>query len=135
MQLWMVKACELSAAGLKTMAAVLLVAEDFLARKKIYGTYQPRWEGALAGYNVMIDLGIFEGEYLIIKRPKLRWEIYRGHEIETETFNSIDFMKPCLGCDSLYYCLSTLLLALVVVALRMVELFRPQVVLIERDLC
>jgi hypothetical protein len=79
----------------------LIGGDDFLTMMKIYGTYQPRWEGALAGYNVMIDIGIFEGEYLIVKRPRLRWEIYRGHEIEPETFNSIDFMKPCLGCDGL----------------------------------
>lgn len=75
--------------------------EDLLSRMMIYGTYQPAWEGAYAGYNVMIDIGIFQSEYLIVRRPQLRWEIYRGHEIEPATFDSIDFLKPCLGCDGL----------------------------------
>jgi hypothetical protein len=79
----------------------LIGIEDFPTRMKIFGAYQPRWEGAFAGYNVMIDIAIFQGEYLIVKRPRLRWEIYRGHEIEPETFNSIYFMKPCLGCNDL----------------------------------
>ena len=43
-------------------------------RMTIYCSYQPRWEGAYAGYNTMLDLGIFLGEYLIAKRPKLYWE-------------------------------------------------------------
>lgn len=63
----------------------------------VYTTYQPLWEGSLAGYNVIIDLGIFLGEYLITKRPRLYWEIYRGHQVEPDTFGSSGFMKPCLG--------------------------------------
>jgi hypothetical protein len=62
-----------------------------------WATYAPIWSGAYAGFNVMIDVGIFQGEYLIAKRPRLGWEIYRGHEIEPATFDSIHFMKPCLG--------------------------------------
>src|SRR5580704_1000655 len=45
----------------------------------IFETYQPAWVGEYAGYNVMVDVGIFIGEYLIAKRPQLCWEIYRGH--------------------------------------------------------
>jgi hypothetical protein len=63
----------------------------------IFANYRPRWENEHAGYNVIIDIGIFLGEYLIAKRPRLFWEIYRGHELEPESVNSSDYLKPCLG--------------------------------------
>jgi hypothetical protein len=62
-----------------------------------FDSYQPPWEGEYAGYNVMIDIGIFLGEYLISKRPRLHWEIYRGHEVEPETIGSPGYMRPHLG--------------------------------------
>jgi hypothetical protein len=74
----------------------LICAEDHVALN-IWATYEPIWDAAFAGFNVMIDIGIFQGEYLIAKRPRLGWEIYRGQEIEPATFDSIQFMKPCLG--------------------------------------
>jgi hypothetical protein len=46
----------------------------------IFADYRPRWEGDYAGYNVMIDIGIFLGEYLISKRPRLHWAIYQGQQ-------------------------------------------------------
>lgn len=63
----------------------------------IFAEYQPRWEGVYAGYNVMIDIGIFLGEYLISKRPRLHWDIYRGHVEEPATFRSVGYMRPHLG--------------------------------------
>jgi hypothetical protein len=63
----------------------------------VYSTYQPQWTGALAGYNVTIDLGIFLGEYLIAKRPRLFWDIYRGHAIEPATYDSDGYLRPHLS--------------------------------------
>jgi hypothetical protein len=63
----------------------------------IFGHYQPRWEGDYAGYNVMIDIGIFLGEYLISKRPRLHWVIYQGHKEEPETIGSTGYRRPSLG--------------------------------------
>jgi hypothetical protein len=63
----------------------------------IWANYCPIWDSAHAGFNVMIDVGIFQGEYLTAKRPKLLWEIYRGHEIEPTTFGSTQLLKPCVG--------------------------------------
>jgi hypothetical protein len=74
-----------------------LIPADSNAALSTWATYEPIWNDANAGFNVMIDIGIFHGEYLITKRPQLRWEIYRGREIEPATFESIQFMKPCLG--------------------------------------
>ncbi len=45
----------------------------------------------------MIDIGIFQGEYLILKRPRLAWGIYKGQEVEPTSYSSTQFMKPCLN--------------------------------------
>ena len=68
-----------------------------------WATYEPIWNDSDAGFNVMIDIGIFQGEYLIARRPRLGWEIYRGREIEPATFESIAFLKPCLGGFSRFW--------------------------------
>jgi len=47
--------------------------EDFVAAVKAFAYYQPAWEGSLAGCNVMVDLAIFIGEYMIAQRPFLHW--------------------------------------------------------------
>jgi hypothetical protein len=36
---------------------------DYPDMATIFATYQPAWVGEYAGYNVMIDIGIFIGEY------------------------------------------------------------------------
>ncbi len=59
-----------------------------------FTTYQPIWLDNLAVCNVMIDLGIFLGEYLIAKKPQLHWGIYRGHKIEPATFKSDGYLRP-----------------------------------------
>ncbi|MGA2045578.1 MAG: hypothetical protein ABSG83_19695, partial [Roseiarcus sp.] len=48
-------------------------------------------------YNVMLDIGIFLGEYLIAKRPILHWAIYRGHAIEPATFRSPSYLRPIVA--------------------------------------
>ena len=74
----------------------------------IFETYEPAWVGEYAGYNVMIDIGIFIGEYLIAKRPQLHWEIYRGHRDEYSQLEGPNLKRPQLeglprgwGCDVL----------------------------------
>jgi hypothetical protein len=63
----------------------------------IFATYEPAWLGDYAGYNVMIDIGIFVGEYLIAKRPQLHWEIYRGHPEEDGELAGPNLKRPQLG--------------------------------------
>jgi hypothetical protein len=74
-----------------------LVRNDSHIHLEVWSSYVPIWREAYAGFNVMIDIGIFIGEYLIAKHPRLAWEIYRGHEFEPATFESTNFMKPCIG--------------------------------------
>jgi hypothetical protein len=47
--------------------------EDFAATIKAFAYYQPAWGRSLAGCNVMVDLAIFIGEYMIVQRPFLHW--------------------------------------------------------------
>jgi hypothetical protein len=60
----------------------------------IFADYQPRWEEEYAGYNVMIDIGIFLGEYLISKRPRLHWSIYQGQQGEPGSFGAPWYRRP-----------------------------------------
>ena len=70
---------------------------DEADRLSIYQCYQPRWEGPYVGYNVMMDIGVFLGEYLVSKRPKLGWEIYRGNDNIPTNRLEVEYLKPCLG--------------------------------------
>lgn len=73
-----------------------LIADQF-NRATIFATYQPTWVGEYAGYNVMVDIGIFIGEYLIAKRPQLRWEIYCGHPNDDGELTGPNLKRPQLG--------------------------------------
>jgi hypothetical protein len=39
-----------------------------------FSLYAREWTGSYTGYNVIIDVGIFVGEFVICKRPQTRWE-------------------------------------------------------------
>lgn len=81
---------------------------DIVDYLNVFASYQPRWEGNYIGFNIMIDIGIFLGEYLSSKRAQLYWDIYRGHEVEPATYKSAGYLRPHLagmprgwGCDVL----------------------------------
>ncbi|MDH6259750.1 hypothetical protein [Bradyrhizobium sp. BR13661] len=71
--------------------------DDATNIQTIFETYQPAWRGKYAGYNVMVDIGIFIGEYLITKRPQLRWEIYRGHLNDDSELTGPNLKRPNLA--------------------------------------
>ena len=70
---------------------------DYPNEATIFASYQPAWVGEYAGYNVMVDIGIFVGEYLIAKRPQLHWEVYRGHTNEDGELTGPNLERPQLG--------------------------------------
>jgi hypothetical protein len=51
--------------------------DDEVSRRAIFYAYDPVWLGKYRSFNVMADIGIFIGEYLISKRPRLHWDILR----------------------------------------------------------
>lgn len=63
----------------------------------VFDSYQPYWEGPFAGYNVMIDLGIFMGEYIILKRPRVHWTMNRGEPNKSASAQPIGYKRPCLA--------------------------------------
>ena len=69
----------------------------------IFASYMPRWEGQYVGYNVLYDIAIFIGEYLIFKRPKLRWELYRGPKAGSGETVSINLYRPHIGGFTRYW--------------------------------
>jgi hypothetical protein len=70
---------------------------EYPRRATIFATYQPAWTGEYIGYNVMVDIGIFVGEYLIAKRPQLYWVIYRGHPNDRGELAGPNLKRPHLG--------------------------------------
>ena len=46
-----------------------------LERRNSYYTYDPPWTGAGAGCNVVFDIGIALGEFIMVNCPKLRWDM------------------------------------------------------------
>jgi hypothetical protein len=70
---------------------------DQFNTQTIFETYHPAWVGEYAGYNVMVDIGIFIGEYLIAKRPQLHWKIYRGHLDDDGELTGPNLKRPQLG--------------------------------------
>ncbi|MGQ0682916.1 hypothetical protein [Bradyrhizobium sp.] len=70
---------------------------DFPRIAIIFASYQPIWVGEYIGCNVMVDIGIFLGEYLIAKRPQLHWEIYRGYLDEDRELTGPNLKRPQLG--------------------------------------
>lgn len=44
----------------------------------VFATYHPAWAGEYAGCNVIVDIAIFIGEYLMSERPRLEWDVFRG---------------------------------------------------------
>jgi hypothetical protein len=73
-----------------------LIGDEF-NRAMVFAGYHPAWVGQCAGYNVMVDIGIFIGEYLITKRPQLYWQIYRGHPDEEGELTGPNLKRPHLG--------------------------------------
>ena len=63
---------------------------------RIFMSYSPNWIDAFAGYNVLMDIGIFLGEYLIRQRPVLFWEINRPQLNEEGVFTGVYIGRPVL---------------------------------------
>ncbi|MFG1299303.1 hypothetical protein V5F49_05855 [Xanthobacter sp. V3C-3] len=63
-----------------------------------YNDYDPAWTGRFIGCNLFLDAGIYLGEYLIYKRPTIRWGMDKGYfskfdvdEIEEYDESSVEY--------------------------------------------
>ena len=48
---------------------------DVSTSSHVFTTYQPRWTDVRCGYNVLVDIAMFIGEFLIARRPNLNWAL------------------------------------------------------------
>jgi len=53
---------------------------DSAESSEIFRTYRPDWEGKRRGYNVLVDVAIFLGEFLISKRSHLYWTLLKDEK-------------------------------------------------------
>jgi hypothetical protein len=56
-------------------AGLLLVTDGNGRVTRSYFTYDPPWVGEGAGHNVLFDMGITLGEFMIANCPKLHWDV------------------------------------------------------------
>jgi len=74
---------------------------------EVFRTYRPDWTGERCGYNVLVDVAIFLGEYLISKRPQLHWTLLRDVNgtcvDEKEESRGFTLGRPDLGGYAIYY--------------------------------
>jgi len=61
-----------------------------------YRDYDPAWEGPYVGINLLFDIGIWAGEYIIAKAPSLYWAPNSGDRRERQSLNHPGFGKPYL---------------------------------------
>jgi hypothetical protein len=67
---------------------------------KVFTIYQPNWMGENRGYNVLVDIAIFVGEFLISRRPHLLWTLLtddKGGLADSEEGMGSTFGRPALG--------------------------------------
>ncbi len=70
---------------------------DIGAMRSAFFNNSPAWEGPFAGCNVMLDLAIFFGEYLIAQRPRLKWICPLDCPKGLEPEDVPDFGRPHIG--------------------------------------
>jgi hypothetical protein len=57
--------------------------------------YEPAWTGELHGLNIINDIAIFAGDYIISKNRNVEWEVYYGNGTEPD-YEDAGFGQPCL---------------------------------------
>ena len=57
--------------------------------------HEPAWTGAFQGLNVINDIGILVGDYIIARNPDVHWDVNYGNGTKRD-YERIGFGKPCL---------------------------------------
>lgn len=61
----------------------------------VLGHYNPPWTGAYHGLNVMNDLAIFAGDYIVSRNKFTRWDAWFGDGTRY-TYEMMGFGQPCI---------------------------------------
>ncbi|MGL3109285.1 hypothetical protein [Bradyrhizobium sp. BR 1432] len=57
--------------------------------------YEPAWVGEYHGVNIIHDISIFAGDYIVMKNDKVRWSVNYGDGTKRD-YEEIGFGQPCL---------------------------------------
>lgn len=57
--------------------------------------YEPAWVREYQGLNIIHDIAIFAGDYIISKNGNVRWDVYYGDGTRRD-YEEIGFGQPCL---------------------------------------
>jgi hypothetical protein len=57
--------------------------------------YEPAWTGGYHGLNILSDIGIFAGDYIVSKNKNVRWDVWYGDGAKYD-FERPGFGQPCL---------------------------------------
>ncbi len=66
--------------------------------------YEPAWAGEYQGINVVHDISIYAGDYIVSKNKNVRWDVNYGDGTRRD-YDESGFGQPCLvglqhvGCD------------------------------------
>ena len=62
-----------------------------------YYKYNPEWNGKFIGCNLIFDIGLYIGEYLIKKRSFLHWDMYKYNNVIGDMNKSQFYNKPFIA--------------------------------------
>jgi hypothetical protein len=57
--------------------------------------YEPAWDGVFRGLNIINDISIFAGDYIISKNKDVRWDVWYGDGTKRD-YEKQGFGQPCL---------------------------------------
>lgn len=57
--------------------------------------YEPAWVGEYLGLNIVHDLAIFAGDYIVSKNKDVRWDAHYGNGTKRD-YEEMGFGQPCL---------------------------------------
>lgn len=72
-----------------------LITDSYKSRE-IFEYYSIPWTKQHSGYNAIIDIAIYLGEYLINRRPTLHWGLNQGERTKDGTTIGINLYRPII---------------------------------------
>ena len=57
--------------------------------------YEPAWDGAFRGLNIVNDISTFAGDYVVSRNPNVRWDVWYGDGSKYD-YEEKGFGQPCL---------------------------------------
>ncbi|MEQ1673041.1 MAG: hypothetical protein ABL893_19495 [Hyphomicrobium sp.] len=72
-----------------------LLTADIYSSRHLYSSFTPVWSGSHRGLNVIWDLGIYAGDWIVQQNPACSWALNTGDE-DPVSRNMTGFRRPCI---------------------------------------